>query len=225
MATALLGFVMVSGICFLHTPLGQSLPWGRRILSLMGVVCPVTQVSPKVVSELRAIGVSALQGQILAPTRPSFQLPLDLANESDVSQEMLRRGAHCRKEQMGFHFLICKAVAASALGLDENSHFNEIAFAFGESGKLFDINLYRSHLSISDGARFLRARLKTLEPELGAPSRMVGADSTDALAAPMATTMFEYRFKNYYAKITATHMPTGITLYEHYTSLSPAFKN
>jgi hypothetical protein len=201
-------------IGWMHTPAGI------RFLAAVGVPCPVQTVSVERVDRLRGAGLAALPPAPAAPARPvPAGLHLDVTTEAEATAMMSRMKAHCEPQVRGYHFLRCRGVDAAALGL-AGPAVSEMWLSFNRSGRLAGVDIYRRGMAADDLRTVWKATARYLGTALGAPTVAFGDPAPEALSArPLDVARLQYRYADYVATMTASHMPqTGLAVREQYVS-------
>ena len=218
-ASLLLG-VSVGALTLLHLPAAR--PW----LSWLGARCPVQRVSARDVDLLRHAAIDSLRGSAPAPVRPALGLRLDQTRQEDVLWWAAEQGLQCAAFVQGMSYVNCRDVPATALGLfPEDGAIADLSAAFDARGVLVGVDALRSGLSGAQAAARAQRILARLRGELGPPAEAQGEWSADYLGGrALATSFVRYRFRDYLAFVTATHLPaSGVVLREQYLSAaSPA---
>ena len=200
-------------IGLLHTPLG------RPLLARLGVGCPV-QASPEDTERARLESARATQGTEASPAQPALGFVLDKMTSKDVLAWADQNHVECREQRAG-SLIDCKDVPESALGGRAGGSVDELQLAFSPSTKrLVNIATTQYGLEANDAVAQMSATVKRLQEQLGNPSRELGQRSASYLdSAPYKTALVRYRFSDYQADVTATHLPgKGMMLREHYMS-------
>lgn len=196
---------------------------GMRLLARLGVPCPVNQVDPKKVLAVQQDAMARLQGAAAAPDRPALGLRLEQSTEVEVGAWAARTQTHCDAIERGFHYLRCRGVPAAALNL-AGPAISEIWFSFGPAHTLLAINLYRRSMSPAETRQSWQSALQALHEKLGPPSQATGDLTLAALIEqPVAVARVDYRYRDYSATVTASHMPNGgLAVREQYLSATTA---
>ena len=198
---AVLGFVVLGGVA--HTPPGL------RLLSRLGVVCPVAAITPAAAAALRAEGLKSLRGTVLAPDRYAAGLALGADDEAAVLRWAAGRGAVCARKTRGFVLLTC------ARPFDEGSE--EAVVALDASGRVLSVDITGRVGDASAVVRRFRDRRDRLADKLGAPSESTGdVDGLASSARAIETALVRYRFSDYLALLQATRLPSGLYVREQY---------
>ena len=196
---------------------------GLLLLARLGVPCPVNQVDPKKVLAVQQDAMQRLRGVAAAPERPALGLRLEQSTEVEVGAWAARTQAHCDAIERGFHYLRCRGVPAAALNLPGPA-ISEIWFSFGPAHTLLAINLYRRSMTPDEARQSWNDALQALHDRLGAPTDASGDLTLAALIQqPVAVARVDYRYRDYSATVTASHMPNGgLAVREQYLSASTA---
>jgi hypothetical protein len=211
--------VLTAGIGWMHTSAG------RVLLAKLGVPCPVDTVDPKLVLRVRDNAIASSRGTALAPSRPAFGLQLDSSTDTQVSEWAARTHSQCDSISRGYHYLRCRGVLAASLGLTGPA-ISEIWFSFGPSRTLLAINLYRRGMDEAQARESWQTAVDNLQQHLGNPMTASGDQSlAQVVQGPVAVASVEYKYSNYIAIVTASHLPYGgLAVREQYMSAvaSPA---
>jgi hypothetical protein len=209
------GIVVLGGV--LH------LPVARPLLARLGAPCPVRAVSAAEVDAARGPALAALRGEADARGRPALGLRLDATTVAEVRDWASRNGISCVAPPRAPHLLACTDVPAGALGLPTSQgRVPDVALAFDAKGVLVAVDALRRGLSPRAAAEAGTALVGRLSAELGAPSERAGDWTAEHLDGPMRTSVVRFRFRDYVAVVTATHVPgSGVVLREQYLSVAP----
>lgn len=204
-ATALIGWM--------HTP------GARHILRVLGVPCPVDNVTSEQVSTLREKGLAGMRGQSAAPARPAMGMLLDQTTEADAAGWARTNSINCESVVHGYRFLRCRGVPAMALGIDGPA-ISELWFSFGPTGKLVGVDVYRRGLDEQGTVVAWSNATANLKHALGEPEVSFGDPSpAKLLASTLQTARVQYRYADYVATVTAVNLPhAGLAVREQYLS-------
>lgn len=210
---ALGGFVVLGGL--LH------LPAARPLLARLGAFCPVRTASAAEVDAVRGPALAALRGEAKAKSRPALGLRLDSTTAADVAEWARVNGVSCVAPPKRPHALACADVPATALGLPASlGRVPDVALAFDAKGVLVAVDALRRGLTPRDAADAGTVLVARLVSEAGAPAERAGDWTADHLDGPMRTAVVRFRFSDYVAVVTATHVPgAGVLLREQYLSV------
>jgi hypothetical protein len=204
----------LGAIGWMHTPSGL------RLLAALGLPCPVNTVSLERVVALRSAGVAPLQALGPAPVRPApGGLVLDQTTERDAGALLAHAHAQCEAQVRGYRYLRCRGVDAAALAL-AGPPVSELRLSFNGAGRLIGIDVYWRGMAAGDVRSAWSDAAGRLRAALGAPSLTLGDPSPEVLAAsPIQTARVQYRYADYVATVTASHLPgSGLALREQYMS-------
>jgi hypothetical protein len=217
----------VGSIGFLHTPTGRKLPIGRKLLSWMGVKCPIdtTHLTAREVEESRQRGVTSLRGKKLAPNQPTLAgLDINRTTEEEAQTWAALRGISCASEIKGMRFLKCKDVSPFALGEQAGkTPIQTLTLAFSPENRLVAVDVFRRKLNSREAAQVMTDLSAKLSEKLGPPTESLGELSDQELSGKTLKVSFvHYRFKNYLALLTATNIPWsgGVAVHEQYSSIT-----
>ncbi|WP_131931223.1 MULTISPECIES: hypothetical protein [Burkholderia] len=205
--------VSVAGIGWLHTT------QGRRLLTELGVKCPVDSVDSRTVLSIRNKAILQEKGVSAAAHRPAFGLQLDRSTEAEVSERMSRYNAQCLELSRGLRYLRCRGVPAQSLG-SNGPPVSEIWFSFAPDHTLMAINVYRRDMSADETRRSWQIAVRNLHDALGAPTSVSGDTTLESLIGkPVAVARVSYAYSDYVATVTASHLPYGgLAVREQYMS-------
>lgn len=200
------------------------LPAARPLLARFGgAFCPVRTASAAEVAAVRGPALAALRGEANAPSRPALGLRLDATTADHVRGWAEHHGVSCVAPPRTPHTLACTDVAPEALGLPaSHGPVPDVALAFDANGALVAVDALRRGLGPRDAAAAGAALVGRLSAELGPPSERAGEWTAAHLDGPLHTSVVRFRFRDYVATVTATHVPgTGVILREQYLSVGP----
>lgn len=209
--------VATAGIGVLHTP------WARPLLMLFGG-CPAARVSPGDVDRLRLSGFRALQGTARAPARPALGFQLGQSTPADVRAWAAAAGVICETRERGLMAVRCRRVPRArlpeAMSVGASSPIiDELALTFAPSGRLISVDAFTPRLAAGGAAASFESATARLQAQLGPPADRVGDPAASALdRAPLATVRARYRFDDYVAIISASHLSSGVAVREQYLS-------
>lgn len=193
----------VAGIGWLHTT------QGRRLLTELGVKCPVDSVDSRTVLSIRNKAILQERGVSAAAHRPAFGLQLDRSTEAEVLERMSRYNAQCLELSRGLRYLRCRGVPAESLG-SNGPPVSEIWFSFAPDHTLMAINVYRRDMSADETRRSWQIAVRNLHDALGAPTSVSGDTTLESLIGkPVAVARVSYAYSDYVATVTASHLPYG----------------
>ena len=204
----------LGAIGWMHTPSGL------RFLAAAGVPCPVRTVTPEQVGQLRRVGLASMRGSAPAPARPApAGMQLDRTTEAEALALLGRAHARCETQLRGYRHLRCRGIDAAALALD-GPPVSELWLSFGPAGRLVGIDVYRRGMDAAALRTVWSSAAARLRSALGAPTLALGDPAPEALAAlPIQTARLQYRYADYLATVTASHLPhSGLSVREQYLS-------
>ena len=213
--TALLAGGLVGAGAALH------LPVARPLLGRLGMACPVRSVSAEQVDAARRPALRALQGGASAPRRPALGLALGGTREADARAWAARHGIACAENARAPRALMCQDVPPTAVGRTAGSGaIDDLVLAFDAEGSLVAVDALRRGLTAASAASAGSAVEERLRRELGRPAEAAGQWSAAYFdGGAMRTSLLRYRFRDYLAFVTATHVPgRGVLLREQYLS-------
>lgn len=205
--------VSVAAIGWLHTS------QGRRLLTELGVQCPVDSVDSRTVLSIRNKAILLEKGVSAAPNRPAFGLQLDRSTEAEVLERMSQDKAQCLELSRGLRYLRCRGVPAETLG-SHGPPVSEIWFSFAPDRTLMAINVYRRDMSVDETQQSWQIAVQNLRNLLGAPTSVSGDTTLESLIGkPVAVARVSYAYSDYVATVTASHLPYGgLAVREQYMS-------
>lgn len=192
----------------------------RPVLAMLGVPCPVDNTTAEQVSALRASGLAQLRASQPAPARPlPGRFLLDSTTADEAARWARENGVACDAVTHGYHYLRCRGVDASKLGL-AGPPVSELWLSFGPGGHLIGVDVYRRGMSASDTTAAWTGAADALRHALGTPTATMGDASPEVLSrSPLQTARLQYRFADYLATVTASNLPyAGLTVREQYMS-------
>ncbi|WP_239700468.1 hypothetical protein [Massilia sp. 9096] len=204
----------LGAIGWMHTPSGL------RVLAALGVPCPVNSVPVERVEALRQHGVAPLRMLAPAPARPTpGGLALDRTTEAQAATLLAHAHGQCEAQVRGYHYLRCRGIDASALAL-AGPPVSELWLSFNGAGRLIGIDIYRRGMQDGDVRATWADATGRLQSALGKPQVAFGDASPAVLAAtPIQTARVQYRYADYVATVTASHLPqSGLSVREQYMS-------
>lgn len=204
----------LGAIGWMHTPSGL------RFLAAAGVPCPVNTVTPEQVRQLRSVGLASIRGGAPAPVRPApAGMQLDRTTEAEALALLGRAHAQCEAQVRGYRHLRCRGIDAGALALD-GPPVSELWLSFGPAGRLVGVDVYRRGMDAASLRTVWSSAAARLRGALGAPTLALGDPAPEALAAlPIQTARLQYRYADYLATVTASHLPhSGLSVREQYLS-------
>jgi hypothetical protein len=199
LASALIGLA--------HTPTGRQTWIGKKVMTTLVRFCPARNLSAQAVDRFMEIGLAKLRGPLKAPARPALDFQLDETREPEVLAKMAARGLKCEEKKVGYLLVHCSASLA-----------DDTTFVFGGNGKLKSISVYRTNLPESSAEELWQKTAQNLHHQLGQPTQNLGKPELNAQQDVLDLHSYEYRFKDYYAKITIYNKGEGRALYERYQS-------
>jgi hypothetical protein len=210
-----------AGVIAASAPRGwMHTPSGLRMLAALGVPCPINTVPIERVVALRQHGVASLKALAPAPARPApGGLVLDRTTEAEAGALLAHAHGHCEAQVRGYHYLRCRGIDAAALAL-AGPPVSELWLSFNGAGRLIGIDIYRRGMQDDDVRATWADAAGRLQSALGKPSVAFGDPSPQVLAAmPIQTARVQYRYADYVATVTASHLPqSGLSVREQYMS-------
>jgi hypothetical protein len=210
-------------IGLLHTPLGR--PLLGHLAWLAG--CPAARVTAAEVDRLRQTGLASVRGTGRAPARPALGFALDRTTSGDVQAWAVRAGVSCTTRTRGLVSLHCSNVSRGALpGVAEGSAehagtetIEDLAFTFGPSGQLVSVDAFSRGVPVQAAAEALASTTGRLGALLGgSPEPEGGVTLAEVERTPMLTARRRYRFADYVAIVSVSHLASGIAVREQYLS-------
>lgn len=199
---ALLGLTALIG--FAHTPAG------RPLLALLGVVpgCPVlANIDPIKAQEKRQIWVAKKAGAERAPARPALGFELGRAMHAEVTQALAQQGASCATTRKG-------TALACTRGQDD------MVVQFDAAQRLVAVDVFHRPHSGERAMALLDATEKQLAAKLGDATQQRGERNAAYLeGARFRQVAFEYRYRDYTARVAATNFGKELRVREQYDLL------
>lgn len=193
---------------YLHTPPGRSWAWGQKLLSRVGYSCP---------DDFRYKPLQEIKGVRASPTKSIWGLTLNQTSEYQLIQWVQRRKINCDKRRIGYSYIKCPNVPLKKLGFPIENSRGELNFVFDSRSKLIFVGLLHRKLQSEKALEILNTLSEDLNKRLGKPSRAPASMSLADLDSEKNSVSYEYRFKDYVARITATKVSSaGIILYEQH---------
>lgn len=199
----------------LHTSLGKPL-----LMKLGG--CPVVIASESEVEKARNELLQRQRGSTPAPKMLALGFALSSTTLTEVEEWASTNHIACRKQREGT-VLVCSSVPASAfkesLG---RGPVTELLFAFRlRDKKLASVAAWRTGLDGEVASSELGLLSQGLLSTLGEPQVNLGGRTAIALtASAYATTVIDYKFRDYTASVTTTNIPgDGVSLREEYFAI------
>jgi hypothetical protein len=222
------GGVLVVGtlaIGLLHTPLGR--PLLGHLAWLAG--CPAARVTAADVDRLRQTGLASVRGTGRAPARPALGFALDRTISADVEAWAVRAGVSCTARTRGLVSLHCTDVPRGALpdaadGPPEHAGpgtIEDLSFTFGPSGQLVSVDAFSRGVPVQAAAEVLSSTTSRLGALLGGSSSAEpegGVTLAQVERTPMLTARRRFRFADYVAIVSVSHLASGIAVREQYLS-------
>ena len=210
----------VGGVLFLLVAFGVAvhIKAFRPFFARLGIGCPAWGVSANQVMATRERGIGSLRGSTVARERPALGLSLDRTTEQDALAFARAAGLSCEEKTLGLQLVECVGHAPSIFGVDDGGR-DVLSLSFDPRGVLITVDVLRRGLDGAHAERVLADATSVLEERVGPPSEESGA-RTDAFlsAAPMRTAVARWRYSDYLAFVTASHLPSGICIHEIYQS-------
>ena len=200
---------------FLHTSVGKPL-----LMRLGG--CPVVIASLSDVENGRNEVLQRDRGTAPTPKKLALGFALSSTTLEDVEKWATANHVACTKKRSGT-VLACSDIPATAfkesLG---QAPVSEVLFAFRERDKkLASVAAWRYKLNGEVAAAELGLVSQGLKISLGDPHVDLGGRTSEALTATaFATTIIDYKFRDYSATVATTNMPgDGVSLREEYFAI------
>ena len=214
--------VLATGVIgFAHTRAGRPL---LRYLPGMSA-CPLgldVKLSPAERERQRRAALRPLLGLEAASNRPALGFSLQSTTRADVLTWAATANLSCQARREGQE-LVCPHIPAVALrGAAAGHDADDVLFVFDPAGLLVTVDAVRRGLSPQEAASFVDQRAQELAKSAGPVTRSSGERSSAHLApGRVAAAEVEFRFRDYYANVSATQMGgLGLLVRERYQSLS-----
>jgi hypothetical protein len=186
------------------------LPAARPLLRICaGGACPVgadAPADPAVIDQARASTLPALRGETAAASRPAAGFRLDEDDAASVAAWAVQHKLSCAKEGA---LTTCGPVPAGLL--PEGRAHDTISFQFDANDKLVTVMARVNALPAEEAAATVQARTAVLEAAVG-PAYSARGDAA-SLSKPLSQVSAEFRFTDYRAQLTATHVGGGRIAY------------
>jgi len=218
--------VATLAIGLLHTPLGR--PLLGHLAWLAG--CPAARVTAAEVDRLRQTGLASVRGTGRAPARPALGFALDRTVSGDVKAWAVGAGVSCTARTRGLVSLHCTDVPRGALpgaadgggaGHAGPETIEDLAFTFGPSGQLVSVDAFSRGVPVQAAAEALASTTSRLGALLGGSSSVQpegGVTLAEVERTPMLTARRRFRFADYVAIVSVSHLASGIAVREQYLS-------
>lgn len=228
--------VATAAIGLLHTPLGRPVLVGLARLTGLGGGCPAARVTAAEVDRLRHIGLVTVRGTERAPARPALGFRLDETTVAEAEAWATRSGVTCTTAKHGLVSLHCQSVAAEQLpdaaagdrrapGAELRT-IEDLALTFDPGGRLIAVDGFSRGVPLEIAAAVYAASTERLGSALarpdGASPEQEPAERSPTLAevarTPLLTATRRFRFADYVAILSVSHLPSGIAVREQYLS-------
>jgi hypothetical protein len=215
--------VATMAIGLLHTPLGR--PLLGHLAWLAG--CPAARVTAAEVDRLRQTGLASVRGTGRAPARPALGFALDRTASGDVEAWAVRAGVSCTTRKRGLVSLHCANVPRGVLpgaadggaGHAGPETIEDLAFTFGPSGQLVSVDAFSRGVPVQAAAEALASTTRQLGALLGGSAEPEGGVTlAEVERTPMLTARRRFRFADYVAIVSVSHLASGIAVREQYLS-------
>ncbi|MCA7951551.1 hypothetical protein LGM43_14885 [Burkholderia seminalis] len=190
----------------------------RPLLEALGFRCPAVGATADQVTLLRKRGWSGLGGDLRAPGKPApAGLVLDMTDESDAIRWASSRQIDCAALARGYRYLRCRGFDAAKI-MRGGPPVSEMWLSFNARGKLEGVDVYRRGMNAEETRIAWSGATSVLHHILGSPTSDVGdANPAVLLASPVQTARILYRYSDYVAIVTASHLPgSGLAVREQY---------
>jgi len=203
-------------VAFVHTEIAKKLSLSPDVLAWIGVACPASLATSAQVDELRQEVLSDLRGKEKAPSYPALDWSLNRANEKGLLRQLRMKQFDCEGKIKSYRVIECKRVPAK----NENIIADKLIFVMDEDQKLMAVEVFYRQLSSQYAIRHLQKVFTALKKQLGKPSYQMGSWTPDYFRKEMNSSILEYKYQDYLAKVTATRLPKkGVAIYEQYLLL------
>jgi hypothetical protein len=170
-----------------------------------------------------------VRGTGRAPARPALGFALDRTTSGDVQAWAVRAGVSCTTRTRGLVSLHCGNVSRGALpgaGDDGAEHagpetIEDLAFTFGPSGQLVSVDAFSRGVPVQAAAEALGSTTSRLGALLGGSAAAEpegGVTLAEVERTPMLTARRRFRFADYVAIVSVSHLASGIAVREQYLS-------
>lgn len=230
---ALVGSGLLVGLIgFAHTKPGR--PLRPLLVALQGVTsgpsrqgsaCPLGYdkgASPSDAEAARQRSVAQFKGASAAPARPALAFSLGVTTRGQVEAWAKGQGVDCQARQGPSRVTCVRVPAGATTGAPGGLDADEIFLQFDPSDRLVSVGTVRSTHDAERAVEADAAIAGELTRQVGAPTSMTGERSASFLRAGLLRQVrTEFRFSNYYATTSVTHMGQDrLVLSERYELLA-----
>jgi hypothetical protein len=203
-------------LAFVHAQKSSGFALGQHLLLWSGVSCPMDTISETQVESLRQEVLPEIRGTLKAPSYPALDWSLVKVSEKNLRRQLNQKGFNCEAKAKAYTIVECKKVWAK----NENIVADKLAFVFNSEKKLIAVEVFYRQLSSQYAIRHLQKVAAALKKELGPPTYQMGNWTPDYFRKEMNSSIIEYKYQDYLAKVTATRLPrNGVAIYEQYLML------
>lgn len=199
----------------LHTSLGRPL-----LMRLGG--CPISIAPQADVEKARREALERERGAALSPEKLALGFMLSSTTLHEVEAWADANGLPCKRKREDA-VLVCNDVPARAFKASLGSATaSEVLFSFRLADKkLLSVSVWRYGLAGDAASTELGLLSRGLKSKLGEPQRDLGGrGAADLTASAYATTVIDYKFRDYTASVSTTNIPgKGVELHEEYLAI------
>ncbi|KYG68073.1 hypothetical protein AZI87_02075 [Bdellovibrio bacteriovorus] len=175
------------------------------------------KVNAEDLDEMRREPLQAQRGTLPSPSKKVWELTLNETTEAQLADWIRHRKIACSKSSKGYNYIKCKKVPLVALGLPYVNSFAELDFTIDAHNRLIFVGLLHRQLETVKALSLLENISASLNSRLGSPSRSPASLTPEELDHSLEALSYEYKFKDYIARVTASKLSTtGIILYEQH---------
>lgn len=204
-----IGLLGTGLIGFMHTETGK--PLLHWFANQAG--CPVSfdDADPEKVEAYRLQRLREKGGVMPAASAPALGFQLGVSNKGEVTAWLNERRVHCDDKRQS-SVLQCENVKLSGQPEIANLHLQ-----FDASQRLVAVDVQRAPSCSQDAVRHLSKLREGLVTDVGPVTSSRGQLEPEYLdKASFQVAASEFRYSNYLAKLSATHLGTGIKVREQY---------
>jgi hypothetical protein len=211
-AVGLLGTGLIG---FMHTDAGK--PMLHWFANQAG--CPVSfdDSDPAKVEAYRSQRLREKGGDEPALSAPALGFQLGAATKEQVKTWLSSQGVNCDEKRQG-SVLQCENVK-----LTQQPEIANLHLQFDAAERLVAVDVQRTQACGQDAVRHLSKLQKELETDVGPVTAARGQlDAQYLEQASFQVAATEFRYSNYLAKLSATHLGAGVKVREQYQWVSTA---
>ncbi|KHD87623.1 MAG: hypothetical protein OM95_13635 [Bdellovibrio sp. ArHS] len=189
----------------------------QKILIWLNSPFQSQKVNAEDLDQMRRNPLQAQRGTQPSPSKKVWELTLNKTTESELAEWIRAKKIACSKSSKGYNYIKCQKVPLKALGLPYNNSFAELDFTIDAQNRLIFVGLLHRQLPTDKALSLLENISDSLKSRLGAPTRSPASVTSAELEHSLEALSYEYKFKDYIARVTASKLSTtGIILYEQH---------